>query len=188
MNFSAYAETLKPEIMHFGQNAPHAYFIPFERGQDASLARSESERLILLNGEWAFRYYESVNDLPDDFSPERETLSDSIPVPSVWQLHGCGDKQYTNVRYPIPYDPPYVPADNPCGLYRRTVNVDKREDSVYTLTFEGADSCLFLFVNGRFIGCGQVSHSPKEFDVTDALKAGENSIAVLVLKLSLIHI
>ncbi len=182
MNFSAYAETLKPEIMHFGQNAPHAYFIPFEHGQDASLPRSESERLTLLNGEWAFRYYESVNDLPDDFSPERETPSDGIPVPSVWQLHGYGGKQYTNVRYPIPYDPPYVPADNPCGLYRRMLNVEKREDSVYTLTFEGADSCLFLFVNGCFIGCGQVSHSPKEFDVTKALRSGENSIAVLVLK------
>ncbi len=182
MNFSAYAETLNPETMHLGQNAPHAYFIPFERGQNAGLARTESERMTLLNGEWAFRYYQSVNDLPDDFSPEREEISGSIPVPSVWQLHGYDSIQYTNIRYPIPYDPPFVPADDPCGLYRRTVHVSKREDSVYTLTFEGADSCLFLFVNGRFIGCGQVSHSPKEFDVTDALRAGENSIAVLVLK------
>lgn len=182
MRLNDFIETLDPAQMHFGENAPHAYFIPFEKGQDACAPRTESRRLTLLNGEWDFQYYDSVRDLPDDFNPETAALSAKLPVPSVWQMHGYDRIQYTNVRYPIPYDPPFVLAENPCGLYRRAFALEKAANAVYTLIFEGVDSCLLLWVNGQFIGSTQVSHSPAEFDVTRALRAGENTICALVVK------
>ena len=181
MDFSHYLENL--DLQHEGENAPHAYFIPFDRNEETKdKQREESSRFLLLNGQWQFQYYHSVNDLPEDFDPFGEQLNATIPVPSVWQFQGYDYFQYTNVRYPIPYDPPYVPADNPCGLYRRTFELEKEEDAVYQLTFEGADSCVFLYVNGKMIGFGQVAHAHKEFDVTDALQNGQNTICALVVK------
>lgn len=182
MNFSSYYETLDAARIHYGENQPHAYFIPFDRDQDATICRRESRRFQLLNGNWEFKYYPSVRDFTQSFDPMTEPLDRKMPVPGVWQMNGLDQIQYTNVRFPFPYDPPYVPADNPCGLYRHTFSADKQSGSVYTLTFEGVDSCLFLWVNGKFIGCTQVAHSPAEFDVTNALKDGENTIAALVLK------
>ena len=182
MFLTEYLETLDPAKMHCGENEPHAYFIPFEAGQDARAPRTDSTRMTLLNGEWEFAHFNSVHDLPDDFRPETLAMSATLPVPSVWQMHGYDAIQYTNVRYPIPYDPPYVPAENPCGLYRRAFALEKEAGAVYTLTFEGVDSCLFLWVNGQFVGCTQVSHSPAEFDVTKALRAGENTVCALVVK------
>lgn len=170
-------------LMHQGESAPHAYFIPFDAGQDAaSLPREASGRFMTLNGAWAFAYYPSVRDLPENFDPGKATLDARIPVPSVWQMQGYDRLHYTNQRYPFPYDPPYVPADNPCGLYRRTFTLCKAPDAVYQLVFEGVDSCLLLWVNGAFIGSSQVSHSPAEYDVTDALVTGENTVCALVLK------
>ena len=182
MRLEQYYENMDVRMMHAGENAPHAYFIPFEKGQNARAAREESKRFTLLNGEWDFAYYDSVRDLPSEFDPMAVTFEKTMPVPGVMQLHGYDAIQYTNVRYPFPYDPPFVPAENPCGLYRRTLTLEKKPEAVYQLVFEGVDSCLFLWVNGRFIGTSQVSHSPAEFDVTDALCAGENTLCVLVLK------
>lgn len=184
MNFAPYVETMDVQKMHFGENAPHAYFIPFDKGKDGLRPREESGRMTLLNGEWDFEFYPSVNDLPDNFDPLTAPLTAKMPVPAVWQTRGYDYMQYTNVRYPIPYDPPFVPADNPCGLYRRAFALKKDRERVYTMTFEGVDSCMFLFVNGTWIGCTQVSHSPAEFDVTAALKDGENIVCALVLKWS----
>ena len=182
MRLEQYYENMDVRMMHAGENAPHAYFIPFEKGQNARAPREESGRFTLLNGEWDFAYYDSVRDLPSEFDPMAVTFEKTMPVPGVMQLHGYDAIQYTNVRYPFPYDPPFVPAENPCGLYRRTLTLEKKPEAVYQLVFEGVDSCLFLWVNGKFIGTSQVSHSPAEFDVTDALCAGENTLCVLVLK------
>lgn len=182
MAFEKYYETLDPAMMHTGESAPHAYFIPFDAGQDALTERSQSKRMMLMNGCWDFKYYASVRDFTRAFDPMTEPLDDTMPVPGVWQLHGYDQIQYTNKRFPFPYDPPYVPADNPCGLYRRTFMLDKQPDAVYQLVFEGVDSCLLLWVNGQFIGASQVAHSPAEYDVTAALRQGENTLCALVLK------
>lgn len=99
-------------------------------------------------------------------------------------MNGYDHIQYTNVRFPFPYDPPYVPADNPCGLYRRRFALDKQPGAVYQLVFEGVDSCLLLWVNGQFIGASQVPHSPAEYDVTAVLVDGENTVCALVTKWS----
>lgn len=104
-------------------------------------------------------------------------------VPSVWQNHGYDRHQYTNVRYPFPLDPPYIPQDNPCGAYVHKFEYQKQADAPKAyLNFEGVDSCFYVWLNGTFVGYSQVSHSTSEFDVTPYLKDGENTLAVLVLK------
>ena len=99
-----------PTFLHVGTMPSHAYFIPFShRNRAMDGDRAQSERFVNLNGEWAFHYFKSYEELPDEFTPEAY-LDATIPVPSVWQTHGYDAHQYTNVRYPFPYDPPFVPV------------------------------------------------------------------------------
>lgn len=108
---------------------------------------------------------------------------DEIQVPSVWQMAGYDTHQYTNIRYPFPFDPPYVPQDIPCGTYAHTFVYYKDENAPKAfLNFEGVDSCFYVWINGSYVGYSQVSHMTSEFDITDLLRDGENSIAVLVMK------
>lgn len=168
-----------PQQLHINTQDKHCYFIPFAEWQDPFADRERSERFELLNGEWGFRYYPSIIDMEDDFTsiPAEKT----IPVPSNWQLHGYDAPQYTNVCYPIPYDPPYVPDDIPVGVYARSY--DHTPDGMdRILVFEGVDSCVYLYVNGVFVGYSQVSHCTSEFDVTPYLRAGANTITAAVLK------
>lgn len=107
----------------------------------------------------------------------------TIPVPSVWQNHGFDRHQYTNVNYPFPLDPPYVPQNNPCGVYVRAFDHRTDPAAPHTfLNFEGVDSCFYVWINGTFVGYSQVSHATSEFDVTESLTDGRNVITVLVLK------
>ena len=167
--------------LHVNTLPNHAYFIPHDSRESAlSERREKSGRFQLLNGEWGFTFYNSPLDLAEDFlcQPSQRTM----PVPAVWQNHGVDLHMYTNTAYPIPFDPPYVPADNPCGLYTRTFCHEKKAGRVQTLAFEGVDSCFYVWVNGQFIGYSQVSHSTSEFDVTGVLTDGENTLQVLVMK------
>jgi len=167
--------------LHVGTMPNHAYFIPHSSRESAlTLRRADSDRFLLLGGEWEFTYYASMLDLPEDFLSI--PAEGKIPVPSVWQCHGYDRHQYTNVLYPIPFDPPYVPAENPCGLYTRRFEYRKAEGQRQTLCFEGVDSCQYVWLNGTFVGYSQVSHSTTEFDVTDFVADGENELKVLVLK------
>ena len=180
MKLPGYHESF--EHLHVNTLPNHAYFIPFGSRETALCGeRTGSERFFLLSGKWSFRYYESLLDVPQDIieQPMSET---TIPVPSVWQCHGYDRHQYTNVMYPIPFDPPYVPFENPCGLYSRSFVWESQAQEKATLCFEGVDSCFYLWINGTFAGYSQVSHSTSEFDVTDMLRQGENRIDVLVLK------
>lgn len=168
-----------PQQLHINTLEKHCYFIPFAEGQDAFANREQSCRFELLNGEWGFRYYNSIVDLEDDFvSVPAENM---IPVPSNWQLHGYDKPQYTNVCYPIPYDPPYVPDDIPVGVYSRGYNY-AADGMDRILVFEGVDSCVYLYINGEFAGYSQVSHCTSEFDITPYLHEGENKITAAVLK------
>lgn len=114
---------------------------------------------------------------------QEQTAFDSVEVPSVWQCNGYDKPQYTNFRYPFPFDPPRVPKDNPCALYMRDFEYSRNEDAPrVSLDFEGVDSCLYVWVNGRLVDYSQVSRSISEFDVTDVLREGANRMVVLVLK------
>lgn len=180
MKLPVYYEDL--HTLHVNTLPNRAYYVPYSHTEDARRdVRTESDRFQSLNGEWRFRYFDSPLDLPDDFLAEDQPM-DAIIVPSVWQMHGYGRHQYTNIRYPIPYDPPHVPVQNPCGLYMRTFRLDDAGECRRTIVFEGVDSCFYLWINGDFVGYSQVSHSISEFDITDFVRPGENSIAVLVLQ------
>ena len=170
-----------PQTLHVNTTPHHAYFIPFSSTESAvKKTREFSPYFTLLNGEWDFAYFESYTHLPQDFL--HFSFTDKIPVPSNWQNYGYDNHQYTNVNYPFPFDPPYVPIENPCGLYHRVFNVEINAEKRYLLNFEGVDSCLFVYVNQQFVGYSQISHCTSEFDITDFLQQGKNHLHVLVLK------
>ena len=174
------------QVLHENTMPNRAYYIPASvRRDDLVEHRENSDRFQLLSAQWQFRYYPSVRELTECFFEDGfdTTGFDSIPVPSVWQNHGYDLHQYTNINYPFPADPPYVPIDNPCGAYvhRFTYVKDPAAPRAY-LNFEGVDSCFYVWLNGKYVGYSQVSHSTSEFDVTDALSDGENTLSVLVLK------
>ncbi len=175
----------EPAALHIGCEAPRAYFIPYHNEAVAlSGNRDKSHYVLNLCGDWDFTFYPSVNGLPENFLSIPG--ADKLNVPRSWQTmldRGYDIPNYVNVVYPIPFDPPYVPDENPCGLYTRTVRIHEKmlEKSLY-LNFEGVDSCFYLYINGQFAGYSQVSHMTSEFDVTRYLHAGENTLQVLVLK------
>ena len=139
----------------------------------------------LLNGTWKFQYFNSIYDVQEPFfEKDYDTENfDEIQVPSVWQMAGYDTHQYTNIRYPFPFDPPYVPQDIPCGAYVHTFEYSRDEKAPKSfLNFEGVDSCFYVWINGSYIGYSQVSHMTSEFDVTDVLQDGTNTVAVLVMK------
>ena len=129
----------------------------------------------LLNGQWDFVYFDRDIDVPEVIENW-----DQIPVPSCWQLEGYGHPNYTNVNYPYPCDPPYVPDDNPCGVYRRSFSI-RKWGKVY-FVFEGVCSCAYLYINDCYVGFTQGSHLQAEFDITDYVTDGENTVTVKVLK------
>lgn len=173
-------------ILHENTMPDRNYYIPAGKAYSTSLdARDLSDRVQFLNGTWKFRYYDSIYKLQDEFYSEGYDISgfDDIPVPSVWQMHGYDYHQYTNVRYPFAFDPPYVPKDNPCGAYVTDFDYDQNEDAPLAhLNFEGVDSCFYVWLNGRYVGYSQVSHSTSEFDITEFIINGSNRLCVLVLK------
>ena len=182
------SETLRqfhedPQILHVGTCPIRSYYLPFADEEESHTG--VSSRVFSLNGEWAFRYFESFGQAVD---PEEGLCFDeeemgSIPVPSCWQNHGYGRHMYTNVRYPFPVDPPYVPDENPCGLYVRHFELEEKDQEArWFLNFEGVDSCFYLWVNGEFAGYSQVSHATSEFELTELLQEGDNTLAVLVLQ------
>lgn len=173
-------------ILHENTLPDRNYYIPAGKAYSTPLdARDHSDRVQFLNGTWKFRYYDSIYNLQDEFYSEGYDVSgfDDIPVPSVWQMHGYDYHQYTNVRYPFAFDPPYVPKDNPCGAYVTDFDYDQNEDAPLAhLNFEGVDSCFYVWLNGRYVGYSQVSHSTSEFDITEFIRNGSNRLCVLVLK------
>ena len=166
-----------PDILHVGTTKERAYYIP-----------QKPENLpskMLLNGEWRFYYGEDPEEIPEGFYEKGYPSEEwhTIPVPGCWQNYGYDTHQYVCNYYPFPYRPPYVPKQNPCGAYIREFvleasSIGKRQ----YLNFEGVDSCFYVWVNGEFAGYSQVSHSTSEFEITDLVTEGSNTLAVLVLK------
>ena len=189
-----------PHTLHVGCEPNRAYYVPASRPMDTvGERRAASDRFTSLDGEWDFRYYPSLHDLDAEvtrahdgrapaffdpgFVPDPADGFVTVPVPGTWQFQGFDGQQYTNINYPFPLDPPHVPEDNPCGVYLTEFDwhLDPETPRAY-LDFEGVDSCYYVWVNGVFAGYSQVSHSTGEFDVTDLVEEGANTLAVLVLK------
>ena len=173
-------------VMHDKTMPARTYYIPASvRMNDLVEHRERSDRFQLLNGEWKFQYYNSIYDVTESFYEKGYDVSgfDQVTVPGVWQMDGYDTHQYTNIRYPFPFDPPYVPQDIPCGAYVHNFEYHReKKASKAFLNFEGVDSCFYVWVNGAYAGYSQVPHATSEFDVTDLLNEGENILAVLVLK------
>lgn len=174
-------------VLHVNTEKPHAYMIPYESAECARVGvRERSAYFKSLSGAWDFKFYKSVSEL-EDTRVEKIEFSEKMAVPSNWQYsigRGYDVPQYTNVIYPFPYNPPFVPEENPAAVYKRTFTLTKEElcGKAVMLNFDGVDSCFYLFINGKFVGYSEVSHMTSEFDVTELVKAGENEIAVLVVK------
>ena len=133
-----------------------------------------------LNGTWDFAYFSRDIDCPE--LPKE--YPDVITVPMNWQMTGKYDQPaYTNVNYPYPVDPPYVPDDNPMGVYHRNFTVNSRWlERKTSIVFEGVDSFFYLYINNQYVGYSQGSHMMSEFDISPYLVEGENAIVVKVLK------
>jgi beta-galactosidase/evolved beta-galactosidase subunit alpha len=167
--------------------APRASFIPAADETEALAGPGcGSSRRLSLNGRWKFHLSPSPLEVPPGFEYPEFDDSDwpDMPVPSMWQLEGdgaFGRPHYTNVVYPFPVDPPFVPTENPTGCYRRTFELDAAWRAMRTiLRFEGVDSCFVVHVNGREAGLGKGSRLPAEFDITDHLIEGINTLTVTV--------
>ena len=154
-----------PKNTSFNRLPPRCYYIP-----------GGVSRYILLNGNWRFNYYKRDFDVPD-------TIEDwgKIKVPSCWQTEGYENPNYTNINYPFPINPPYVPDDNPCGVYERDFTLKEILGKVY-FVFEGVSSCAFLYVNNKYVGFTEGSHLQAEFDITEFVTVGNNTVRVKVLK------
>lgn len=173
-------------VLQVNREAPRAYYIPYA-GEAAARSgrRGHSPHYRTLNGMWNFRYHASVLDVNEPFwSEEAKTEGwGSLAVPSCWQTEGYDQRQYTNVNYPFPVDPPHVPMDNPAGAYVRRFHIpDNWAEKDTYVVFEGVNACFYLWVNGMFVGYSQGSRMPAEFKLSAYVRPGSNVIAVLVLK------
>lgn len=167
----------RTDLLHENTLPPRAHYIPYDSLEKALTGDKDSSRYYrLLNGEWSFRYFTRDIDCPPVID-----AWDSVTVPSCWQQTGYEKPCYTNVNYPYPVDPPYLPDDIPMGVYKKAVLISEEEAALESyLVFEGVAPCFELFVNGEYIGCSSVSHSTSEFELH--LHAGENEILVKVYK------
>lgn len=177
-----------PQLTHRNRAAAHATFVPFS-GAKAALegVRAASPFFQLLNGNWQFLYAPDLAHVPSGFEQERQNTGDwgTLPVPGCWQLYGYGIPNYTNINYPFPVDPPFVPSENPVGLYRTSFEVTPDWESLrLSLVFEGVCSMFGVWVNGQEVGMSKGSHVPAEFDITSVARLGVNLLVVRVLQWS----
>ena len=175
-----------PALTHTGRFSPRCCLIPFPGREEAlSLDRTLSPYWKSLNGNWQFALFPTIAEVEEGFYEEDFDASswESIPVPSNWQMLGYGIPHYTNMPYPIPLDPPYVPSENPTGCYVREFELPESfEDKRVFLKFEGVDSFFYCWINGEMVGMSKGSRCPSEFEITTFVRPGANTIAVQVSK------
>ena len=178
-----------PNYIHFRKEEPRTSFIPYPDLASARRGMREFDPMYLsLNGSWNFHYFEK-GDCPDALLSGKLDIAavdwDALDVPGNWQMQGYDVPHYTNVTYPIPLDPPFVPDETPVGLYCRSFEIapSQLEGRVY-LNFDGVNGAFFVYVNGQQAGFSKVAHMPAEFDVTEFLTEGTNLLFVKVFKWS----
>ncbi len=153
-----------------------------------SCNRQSSSYVRSLNGVWKFHLATCPEKAPQGFFAENYDASNwaNITVPGNWQLQGYDDIPiYTNVAYPFPPNPPFVPNENPTGCYRMKFTIEPTwQGRKILLVFESVDSAFYLWINGQEAGYSQDSRLPAEFDITSFVRAGENTLAVQVMRYS----
>ena len=180
---SPLADWQDPAMIQRNREPARPLLIPYADDTSALIGdRTRSPWYRSLNGDWLFHYAESTTLIPPDATdPDADDTDwDTLPVPSCWQMHGYGIPVYTNVNYPFPVDPPYVP-DHPVGCYRHSFSIPDRWDGRrLRVTFDGVCSAFTVWLNGHEVGFSKGSHMPAEFDITDITEPGDNVLAVQV--------
>ena len=177
-NFSVFEENKLPA---------RSWFIPFS-GKDA-LEKSDyknerylSDRVQMLSGDWDFKYFAALSEIPEDCDSGKIEF-DKASVPSTWQRTGYDQIAYINTRYPFPKKPPHIPEDVAVGIYRKQVEISG-EANRRIISFLGVAGALALYVNGTYVGYSEGSHNTAEFDITDLLSDGTNEILAVNYKWS----
>ena len=170
-----------PAITSLNRLASHVPLKSWKTQTDA-LKNNPSDAHLCLDGEWDFALYPNPDAVPKQWLAG-EWQPSKIQVPANWQLHGYDYPIYTNVKYPFPRKPPFVPHDNPSGCYARTFYLPDDWHSGQTrICFDGVNSAFYLWCNGNFVGYSQDSRLAAEFDLSEHLQSGENQIQALVLR------
>lgn len=176
------------EIIRENVERPRAHYIAYPDLQEARSGSRTHAYRMQLDGDWSFNYSPSPAQRPASFFETDYDVSDwpTIPVPSNWERHGHGYAIYVNVPYPFEIDEPRVPVEqNPVGSYRRSFEVPEQWQSreLY-VEFGAVSSAFYLWINGRYVGYSEGSKTPSEFNVTDYVHTGTNTIAVEVYRWS----
>lgn len=173
---------MTPEIPSENREKPRAYFIPFSTEADAlTLSKKKSDKYTSLDGMWDFNYYNSIPEIPDDLTDMG--FDNKIKVPACWQNEGYGQLWYTNINYQIPYIAPEVPLDTPVGVYKRKFEKAESNDRTYII-FDGVCSMFLVYLNGNYVGMSKGAHLMHEFELTNYLCDGTNTLVVIVLTYS----
>lgn len=155
------------DIVGINTLEPCAYFFALDE-------KEEKKNYINLNGIWNFKYLEDEKE-----EDEGKIEYSEIEIPSMWQLKGYGKPHYTNIPYPFPCIPPYIPSENPIGIYEKNIYFEEIKENTH-IVFEGVDSAFHIYINDNLVGYSQGSRNRSKFDITKYLKVGENKIKVKV--------
>lgn len=166
-----------------------AHFLTFPSKEKAFLNNNRYTHAFKnLNGVWKFMFLDAPEYSPEGFfnSDFDVTKMDDITVPGNWQLQGYGKMHYSDLWYNFPINPPYVPTENPTGIYKRTFFVEESyRDKKIIIRFCGVDSAYHLWINGKEVGYSKVARNESEFDITDLIRVGEeNDVTVRVYQWS----
>lgn len=175
-NFALYEQNKLP---------PRAYAIPFRKAEDALKAvpveeRYSSDIVSVLSGEWDFRFYKSIKDLPDKLDSLKVQF-DRVTVPSDWQRTGHEEPVYLNCPYQFKTIAPVIPDDMPVGVYRKIFELEKVSEKEI-VSFLGVANNLSLYINGKYAGYSEGSHNTAEFDITSLLTPGTNELLAVSFK------
>ncbi|MBL4830081.1 MAG: beta-galactosidase subunit alpha [Aliivibrio sp.] len=164
--------------------APRAYFFSYASLHDAAtFQRNLSQNFQLLSGEWTFEFFTHPLLVPENFYCEPMSNWGTISVPSMWQMEGHGNLQYTDEGFPFPIDLPFVPSDNPTGAYQKTIILSESCTQQQTIIkFDGVETYFELYLNGHYVGFSKGSRLTAEFDISSFAKPGENLLCVRVLQ------
>ncbi|MBN2862333.1 MAG: DUF4981 domain-containing protein [Bacteroidales bacterium] len=176
-------------VYELNQEEGHTPQVPYSSVSEALINdRGKSSAYISLNGPWKFYYSDTPEATPAgfyavDFNDRKWA---AISVPSNWEMQGFGDPLFRNVNTPFPPDPPDVPREyNPTGLYRKTFAIPSSwKNKEIFLRMEKTASASFVWINGRETGYNEGAQEPAEYNITEYIKPGKNTIAVLVTKYS----
>ncbi len=164
---------------------PRAYAIPFSNSATLkntcfTKERYSSDMVTVLSGDWNFKFYKSIKDVPDKLDTLKIKF-DTVTVPCDWQRTGYQEPVYLNCPYEIKTIAPEIPEDMPVAVYRKTVEIEKLS-AKHIISFLGVSNNLSLYVNGKFIGYSEGSHNTAEFDITANLSEGTNEIVAVMFK------